>query len=350
MRKTLAIVFATACLVGGPVHAQETERADEQKPRIAMLPLANHTERGRIRDLLEARLANRISSLGFEVIRPQDLRPILRRNRIRSRGWLGQVGADTILRETGARFALLGSYDVLREGAHPEIGFSLRVLNLETLEIVRAASVGMTGEDSAGWLGIGRIEDIEELADRAVEDMIGQLTAVPGDDGPERGCLRVAIVPLDNFTDAPRSADIIANILLSRLHREGYILVEPGFVRELALELEQMPRGAVSGGLSREIARRLDACWVITGSLEEFRTARGHPTTSTPEIGLGLRLVDPWRSRALMTRDENRSGRDTDGIFQLGRVHALTPLVWETMGGFVDDLNEFNKKEHSHVR
>ncbi len=341
------VVLGLVMLIAGTVCGQETP-AEKVPPEFLILPVVNYSEKGEAHALLLPRLHRYLDRIGASYVTSDELRPLLRKYRIRSRGWIGLEAARTLRRETGARYLILGAWDVFREGSNPEIGLSLRVLDLDQFVVVNAVSVGVCGADFVGLLGLGHISRAEELADQAMKQALDTLLPVPVIPQPRpssRGCFQVALIPFDNYSNTPSAGDIVTNIVLSGLISRGYFVVEPGFVRELGLKLEGINRGGIDRRSSESILAELNACRVVTGTVEEFSTARGDPTRTVPNISLGVRVMSPQDGNLYMMQDLQAAGDDGDGFFQGGRIHALVPLANKVIQEFLTDLVVNNRED-----
>ena len=348
--KFRAVFLGVAMLVAAGACAQETSDAKE-RPDFLILPVVNYSEKGEARTQLLPRLHEYLDRIGTTYLTSEELRPLLRKHRIRSRGWIGLEAEKTLRRETGASYLMLGAWDVFREGANPEIGVSLRILDLESLTLVDAVSVGASGADFTGLLGLGRITDTGELAEHVMKQALDALFPVAKyqeSHRSSRGCFQVALIPFDNYADTPNAGDIVTNIVLSGLLSQGYFVVEPGFVRELGLELEVINRGGVDRRSGESILDRLNTCQVITGTVDEFSTARGDPTRSVPQIALGIRVMSPQDGNIYLMQELQGAGDDQDRIFQGGRIHAIVPLANKVLQNFLTELVDNNREDILH--
>lgn len=321
---------------------------DSLPPDFLILPVVNYSEKGEAHTLLMPLLEENLERMGQTYVTSDELRPLLRKYRIRSRGWVGLEAAGILRRETKAKYLLLGSWDIFRTGINPEVGFSLRILDLEHLTLVNSVSIGMTGADFTKALGLGRITEAEELAEIVMKRAVDALLPLNDYVVPRRsfrGCFQVALIPFDNYSNTPNAGDIVTNIVLSRLLAEGYFVVEPGFVRELGLTLEVINRGGVDQRSARSILASFDACRVVTGSVETFSTARGAPTMSVPELAFGIRVMSPAEGILYMMEELRGTGEDGEGMFQGGRIHALSTLANKLLQDFLDEVAENNRED-----
>jgi hypothetical protein len=351
-------IFGLILMAAIPVFGQ-TAPADSLAPEAAaladsipadylVLPPVNYSEKGEAHSLLLPLLYRNLDKLGVTFTPSDDLRPLLREHRIRSRGWIGLEAAQILRRETRAKFLILVSWDIFRAEENPEIGLSLRVLDLENMTLVSASSVGLTGADFTKAMGLGRIWDVGELAEIAVERAISEVLPLPETPNPRqsiRGCFKVALIPFDNYSQTSNAGEIITNIVLSRLLAHDYFVVEPGFIRELGLTLEVINRGGVDGRSASSILANFGACRVITGEVEKFTVARGDPTLSVPELALGIRVMSPLDLNLYMMEELLGAGDDGEGMFQGGRMHALVPLANRVLQDFLDDVAANNRKD-----
>ena len=348
----LALLIALAVTASaGPTLAQDTAPADssgQSQPLVAILPFANYTGDPDAADIFEPALHGALGRRRLTYLTASSLRPLLRQHRIRSRGWISRRGAEIIAAETGVRYLLLGSWDVLRRDGNVEVGFSLRVLETASMALVGGASAGGTGEDSVGWLDLGRVEDVSVLADTLLVRAVADLAPFPP---PAevlrswRGCNHLAVIPFDNFSETRHAGGIATNILLSRLLAEGYFVVEPGFVRELGIARETVVKGGVDRASARAIEEALGACRVVTGAVDVFEPARGDPSVSIPRLSVGFRVTSSASGNLYMIRNLEAAGDDKQTVFHFGRVNSLVALADRLFGTFAQELKEVNRED-----
>jgi hypothetical protein len=346
----LVAAAAAPCAAQGVPAVAETAGADTTAV-LAILPFANNTARGDADSLYTVLLHRLLAERGVAFIPSAELRPALRSRRIRSRGWIGREGMELLVAETGARYLLLGSWDVYRDSGNPEVGFSLRVLDTEAEALVAAVSLGGTGEDTVGWLDLGRIESMEELATAVMGRALDMLVPLPPP--PEvrpswRGCNHLAVIPFDNFSETPYAGDIMTNVVLSQLLAAGYFVLEPGFVRELELARETVVKGGVDRASARAIRTALGACRVITGAVETFEPARGLPSVSVPRIAVGIRVTYVESGNLYAMREIEGAGDDGQSVFQKGRIHGLIPLANRLIRDYAVELSKDNREDIIH--
>ncbi|HUU46273.1 MAG TPA: putative Ig domain-containing protein, partial [Acidobacteriota bacterium] len=180
----VAVIGAAADI---PALAQNGA-GDRYVPAVTILPLANNSGNMTAVERLLPLIARQLDGMAVDVKGADTTRQILRRHRIRAIGRIDHAGAHALARDLGVDYLLTGAVDVYAPGRVPEIGLSLRLVDAQTLRIVWARSVGMTGDDRVSVFGLGRVESLDVLAERAVaatmESLEQALTADPAS-GPD---------------------------------------------------------------------------------------------------------------------------------------------------------------------
>lgn len=318
---------------------------------LVVLPFANNTLDSRVHEILEAPLLEILRQQGLQVMSSRDVRPLLREHRIRSRGWIGRRAAAQVAVGTGAKHALLGSWDVFRSDGNPEIGLSMRILDLEHMTVLAAASRGVTGEDEVGLFERGRVGDLEVLADRVLREAVADLWPIPVYQEPRMswyGCYQVALVPPNNYSDTRYAGETLNGLLLTAMLKGGFSVLEPGFVRELGIDREQVSRGEIDDASARALEEQYGVCRIVTGSVERLETSSGDPVVSYPRVSLGLRIIDIRNGRVYLVQEVEGAGNQTDGFFQRGRTHSLVTLTSKLLAGFVADWQKVNREDILH--
>jgi len=320
---------------------------------MAVLPVANFSEQSDAHRILLPRVYRQLEKRGVSFVAAEVLRPLLRERRIRSRGWISRSGAQTVAEVTGARYLLIGSWDVLRNDFDTEIGISLRVLDTRTMKLVAAVSTGAAGTDSMGLLGMGRVESLGRLADNVVDEAFASLFPLPDSlshDREAEGCARVALIPLDSFSETPNAGEIMTNVVIAGLVSAGYDVVEPGFVRELGLDRGVANRGGIDRESARAIRSEFGACRVITGTVERFSTATGPPGISVPSVAFGLRVVAPRTGTLVLMEEFEGTGEDRQWAFQRGRMNSVMTVANDVFHRFIKDLKQGMREEVTYDR
>lgn len=334
-RRHLLAILAILATTPLCVHAEDG---------VVMLPFANLTGRHEAFETITGALVTALEARGLELTDPSEIRPLLRRHRIRTMGMIGKDDARLLRAETGARFAVLGSLDIYRPEQSFEVNVSARVLDLETLELVTAISVGRIVQETESWFAIGRAESIEKVMQSVVDEVVTVLE--PDLSLPRKRreqyhtCGLVAVVPLDDYSNSRYAAEIVQNLLMAELVEQDWALVEPGFVQEILLDAQRVARGGVSREVREILRNRLGVCWVLTGELESFVVSPGGQEAAVPSLEFGLRLVDARRPGLRATLDLARTGADAEGLFGTGREYSMARLARSCLDDVVEWMSE----------
>lgn len=337
---------AFAVCLGVFLVATGASQEIDAAPPILVLPFANLTETSEAASVLTPRFYERLEGTGVRFVRDEELRPLLREHRIRSRGEIGSRDAETLRSRTGARLALLGSWDIYESGESTEIAVSARLLDLEGMVVLGAWSVARSGQDDVGLFGVGRVGEMEPLAakvlDLLFEKLMPALRAPARTDGGESPLSRVAVVAFDNVSDYDRAGDVVTNVVLSELGARGFTVVEPGLVNEVLIDERSRSKGMIELRTLEALRARAEIGLLVTGVVERFEPARGEE--AVPEFAVGARVLDAAAGRLLLAFEDERSGRDAETVLGMGRRHSVGRLAGDVVRRFVERVDDAREK------
>jgi hypothetical protein len=120
--------------------------------------------------------AKKLRGKGVALAEDDTMEKFLARRRIRYTGGMDVDTARAIRKETGAGAVLLTSLGLYSEVAPPKIAISSRLVSTESMRILWMDSVGLSGDDSPGILGIGLVNDPKALMEKATGQLAESLT------------------------------------------------------------------------------------------------------------------------------------------------------------------------------
>lgn len=314
-------------------------------PAVGILPLANHTGQLDALDSVIGRLHAELAGHGITFVSSMELRPLLRQHRIRSVGEIGNAAAAVVAAEMGVAYLMLGSLQVHDELAQ-EVALSLRVLDARNLQVIGATSQAASGIDFQGLFGTGGVAGMAPVVDRVVTAAVAALAPLLDPAAPlqtPRGP-RLALVPFDDLSEAPRAGAIVTDIVLSQLVAAGYVLVEPGLITEVFLAERAMTRGQIDLPTLWALRDAVAPDYLLTGVVDRLEIAHGDPTVVTPSLALGARLIDARSGAPLAAWELERTGDDSETILGHGRVQSLGALVQAA----AEDLRSLIENEIDH--
>lgn len=336
--RTTLVALSAALIVIPPVVSYAADVSVGL--RTAIVPFVNYTSSNEASDSLMPLIENQIQSHGFLLVPHDTLRNLMRRKRIRMTGAVPSESAKTLAKSLNLDFLVTGSLDFYEPHTNPEAAISLRVFDCHRLQVVWASSSSVTGKDSEGMFGVGRVGSISALSRSLVEKLFKDF---PSDNNNsfarQRGETtnsdywkqtqknttsgRVAIIPFDNFSNYLRAGDITSGILLSELWAQGHQVVEPGDVQAVLAELRAYPRGELSIQDAAGLHDRLNVDLIITGSIYRYISGMGIGSESGPEVELSMRLIDAVDGKVASSVSKVRKGSDSEGIFGTGVEYSL---------------------------
>jgi hypothetical protein len=314
---------------------------------IAFLPMENLSSVQAPIEELSSLFASMLRERGTQLLSEDRLKAFMRRHRMRYTGGLGSKMAKALREEEGVDAVIISSLESYMDLPVPMIAVSSRlVLCQDTPRIAWIDSVGMTGDDSPGLLGLTRIEDIEQLQQIAFEtlqsSMNAHLSGVPLPD--EEITLRfepndhyrasdfvfdnpykIAVVPFLNRY-ARRNAGFVVPLHLVRVlsREEGLEVVEPGLVREQLLKYRMIMRAgpslAISDILSSE--NTLGADLVLSGQVFDYQDQTG-----IPKVDFSTRIFSGPERRIVWWSKSYASGDDGVFFYDYKRIRSTHVLM-----------------------
>ena len=324
------------CLI---LSSATTSRADNEQVspvesvgRVAILPLGNLTESDTYYQLTVDGVQRTLEDLGIDFISSEEVRPVLREFRIRSRGKISQVDASLLKEKLGIDLVLSGSIDLLREADIPEFSLSLRLISPDEITIRAAVTVSASGRDYTRLFDVGTIEDISQLIGLISRDAVERLferlqSKNVANTQPDK---RWAVLAFDNGSKNRHAGQILANWLISDLVTSGYQIVEPGSIDRLFRSNGGEAIGGIDSRRARLIYDSLGITCIITGEVDKFSPAIGLLETSVPGLAFGARVSDSRSDLVVASFECTTDGDDYESILGMGRYHSIGKLANRT--------------------
>jgi hypothetical protein len=143
--------------------------------------------------------------------------------------------------------------------------------------------------------------------------------------------LRIAVLPLANYTSAHDGPDRVGPMLAAAIGaKAGAEIADPGAV-EAALEKEPwLLLDRVPQDILDRLASELQVDEVVVGSLLAYGY-RDEGGDRVPQVSLSLRLLACPGARVLWSAVHSRDGEDGEWLFGFGRVKSLEQLATQTV-------------------
>jgi TolB-like protein len=113
----------------------------------------------------------------FKVVDPGEVDRVMREERIRSSDQIDYETARKLKDQLSTDYILIGSvneYGLIKSGEReiPIVGFSIRMLDTESGQIVWAASHSRKGDDGESIFGWGTIRSLTKLSEKTVRQVV----------------------------------------------------------------------------------------------------------------------------------------------------------------------------------
>ena len=123
---------------------------------IAVLPVENLSGGRAPLEVVDRSIRMKLEEREFRIVDDRAIEEFMKRYRIRNTGSLDSRVLRAIREETGAEAVLLTSLETYRDTSPPKISFIFRLVSSgEPAQILWMHGVGLSGEDSPGFLGRG---------------------------------------------------------------------------------------------------------------------------------------------------------------------------------------------------
>lgn len=147
-------------------------------PLIAVFPVENLSGAPAPLGELAAGLRTALEARGMRVVAPARVEAFIDEHHIRYVGGIDERTAATLREQTGAETVLISTLELYNGVFPPKFSMITRLVRLDGfLEIIWMESVGLSGDDYPGFLGLGLVREIETLRARGIEKLVDSLAA-----------------------------------------------------------------------------------------------------------------------------------------------------------------------------
>ncbi|MGV1101038.1 hypothetical protein ACUUL3_16705 [Thiovibrio sp. JS02] len=332
---------------GNRAESPWSEEIEISRPLFVVLPLQNLS--GRPAPLTEIRTAllAHLSAAGCDAVADQEMLAFMAGQRMRNVGGITGSLAGKLTEATGAEAVLITSLELFEEQYPPRIALISRLVSLaQAPEVLWMDSVGLAGDDSPGFLGLGIIEQPEALRDKALGMLMRSLAEVlagmektrrvPGKFQPKtaygtqdmgrEGKARIAVTPFFNFSDRKYGGEIMALHFLAALQQSGrFAVIEPGMVHEELLRFRIIMDDGVSIPQVEAIFSSFAADFVLSGKVFDYQDPKGN--WGTPVVDFSAEMLDNQNHQVVWTSKSYNAGADGVYFFDWGRETTASAMA-----------------------
>jgi TolB-like protein len=223
--------------------------------------------------------------------------------------------------------------------------------------------VGLAGDDSPGILGLGLIEDPEQLREKALKPVLGSLVRyllrrtegkeVAGAKKKFRPKIayrssafdlnrkyRVIVAPFFNRSERKYAGEILVLHFIRQLKRfENLEVIEPGMVREELLNSRIIMRDGISLADADALFAGLNADLLVSGRVMDYQDYQG--AFGKPKVDFSALVIERKNREVVWSSDSFNEGDDRVFFFDWGRVntaHAMASQMVQRVGKMMDTL------------
>jgi len=316
----------------------------EHRPRIAVLPVENLSGTAAPLKEMGQIFIRRLEEQGIEVLAPNALEDMMARHRIRYTGGIDRETAQAFRDEAGTEGVLITSLELYSNLIPPKIALTSRLVETGPDPTIRwIEAVGLAGDDSPGILGLGLVEEMPPILDKALQALSDSLFAhlsgqrsgrVPQrerrfepkiwyqsptlDPGKE---YRLAVLPFVNLSDRKYAGEIMRLHFVRHLVTSGnYNVIEPGVVRQELLTSRMIMEEGLSLAQADVMFSGLDAGLLLMGKVIDYQDFQG--AFGNPKVDFSVQLIERKDREVVWSSNSHNQGDVLVSIFDWGRLRT----------------------------
>ncbi len=362
--KRMLLVVSLAALTGCAASREALQPATLQGEalKIAVLPFENLSRTGAPLKGMRQAMIGILRTDGANILDDDSLEKFMARHRMRYMGGIKGDDAAAIASETGTGAVLITDLENYSEVIPPKIALVSRLVSTERHpKILWTDSVGLSGDDSPGILGVGLIEDPAVLTRKAMGLLTVSLERyLAGKKTTDRGVpdrafaakfapklfyrspvldpghkYTVAVVPFLNKSSRKNAGEIVALQFVKELAANGnFKVIEPGVVREEFLKYRIIMEEGVSLSNADIFFTDLDADLVLTGTVTDYQDYQGF--LGTPKVAFSTILLDRKSREVVWSSRSRNEGNEGVYLFDMGKVNTSDVMTGQMARAVVE--------------
>jgi len=318
-----------------------TAQPDSSAVKMAILPFENLSNMSGARATVMRIVTDEIQAARIPTASTELVQKSLRNNRIRDTGKLNRKQMALIAGDTDARLILMGSIEYFEESPEAQVGFSVRLLEAETGNILWADSRYASGDASLNVLGLRQIDRIDDLAKRELHQMAAALEiqyAHFNQSSVRQPTAALMIIPFINNTTTGTVNYVVSDIFLTAISQRGYRVIEPGMVEQELRSRAVLPYGEIDTASLLALGEHLDADYCVTGSINQYEVISVQEGVTVPAIEVFARVLEATTGNILWAGRIQRTGNDYATVLGIGTVLSPGRLIQLSTEELLDSI------------
>jgi len=348
------LLLAGFLILSGCANTKEAVKRispiDTERFRMAVLPIENLS--GTAAPLKEIRksLVSGLKVRGINALEDDALERFMAKHRIRYVGGIDKNIAQSFRKEMKTEALLITSLELYSEMNPPKIALTSRLVSTgDNPVILWIDGIGLAGDDSPGILGLGLIEDLKSLQEKAFSSLLDSLVEyVQSQQGsssikkakkkfrpkiayrspvvePDKK-FTVAVIPFFNRSGRKFGGEIMVLHFVRLLKESGDLdVIEPGKVRQQLLGLRLVMDQGVSLADADAISAMLDVDLIITGEVNDYQDYEGKG--GKPKVDFTVMIIERKSREVVWSSSSYNEGDDGVFFFDWGRVNTAYAMA-----------------------
>jgi TolB-like protein len=312
------------------------DKGEAFQEKIALLPFLNFSkDRHALLDVMPE-LKAKLEDLGLEVVDWDSLSSFICEQRVRSTGFISKELAQSIGKKFSVETILVGSIISYIATDNPQVGISARLIDSSNGSILWADYSSATGEDFTKILGLGKVDTIEHLIVKVLDQLFSSFsTELPYQE--IESTYTIAVMPFQNNTSYRNSGQIAMYLFLTEVFKtQGFIPIEYGSVRKLIVDNRIAHKGELNFENIRVFSDTLGIDIILVGTVETY--SDGLETGTPPEVTINARLLDTRKKKILWFNSYRLGGDDEIKVYDWGRLRSVDKVAHTVTSRLVNNM------------
>jgi TolB-like protein len=327
--------------------------------RVALLPFNNAAARESARELVESYSQKYLARRGIVTVDADSVNHVLRSLRIRNTALPTNADLGALADSLDVTLVILGTiHRFSLDSAFSEATVCARLIDVSTMQMVWSECATAAGGGEHAIVSSPVHRHANKLAKSVTKRLFSSLSAklrepryrveelvVKNRSVRQRiPCSTVAVIPPLDEAENSVSGNMIGDLLVNALARRGFRVVDPGQVRDIMLQCEDLRHGQSVNTVSTALADSLGVELVITGSVSELTSTRIVSLGTSPEAAIELRMITPSNNVVVWAKNFRSSGKSGSSLFGIGTIHSPSRLVTRMVDSAVSDLRVVRRR------
>ncbi|MFH7835554.1 MAG: hypothetical protein QXL51_03050 [Candidatus Aenigmatarchaeota archaeon] len=297
----------------------------EQKEKIAIMPFENYSEDKNALNLVMPLIRKELEIKGFFLIDEENVNKFMVKERLRYSDGISSEIAKKMHKELNVDVIMVGcinSFSVTK----PEIGLTAKLINASDGSILWANHASAQGEDFVGILGLGKIDNIEKLAEKIVKMLFNSISLNSFQKEIE-STYKIMIIPFYNRTKIKNAGMIVTNLfIVEMLKNKDFIPLELGETKKLMINLKIRKKGEIDSEKLKALSEFAKIDGILVGSVDIYKEKT---ESLPPEVSICVRVLDIRKNKLVWSDCDSYQGDEGIIFFDWGKINTVENTAYK---------------------